>query len=113
MAWEKFFWEAPGPASAVTGLGRVKPCSEKQKNPAWPQGPCWSLGLGGGAKRTLRLRGADELSSLREANSAEFRIREIRSDRTFQVLSFLIKNGRPARWTDLPFLVQVTGLEPA
>ena len=39
--------------------------------------------------------------------------REIRSDRTFQVLSFLIKNGRPVRWTDLPFLVQVTGLEPA
>ena len=45
--------------------------------------------------------------------SVEFRIREIRSDRTFQVLSFLIKNGRSVRWTDLPFLVQVTGLEPA
>ena len=34
---------------------------------------------GGGAKRTLRPRGADELSSLRSANSVEFRIREIRS----------------------------------
>ena len=68
---------------------------------------------GGGAKGALRPRGADELSSLRSANSVEFRIREIRSARTFQVLSILIKNGRPVRWTDLPFLVQVTGLEPA
>ncbi len=45
--------------------------------------------------------------------SAEFRWRKTRSDRTFQVLSFPIKNGRPVRWTGLPFLVRATGLEPA
>ena len=86
---------------------------EEEQGSDAPGGFCAEGKKDAGAKRTLRPRGADELSSLRSANSVEFRIREIRSDRTFQVLSFLIKNGRPVRWTDLRFLVQVTGLEPA